>query len=266
MHQTVANLPFSRSASLFCATALLATVSGAATSAPTGATIPDGLEVGVIAYHYLYKEPGLMQLEGLKAGVRGSFSRTDDSGKHGRIEAMGSYGQVDYDSVRTGSSPNHDDLTLEMRVLFGLDVDATDGFHWQPYAGLGFRYLYNNLRGVNVTPTVIGIGYRRESNYLYLPVGVTTRHGSLVGNLEADFLLRGRQKSYLADTHLGDPDVTNSQHQGVGARASLMYDTGRFSIGPWINYWRIAKSDVVLGGYEPRNRTTEAGIELRFRN
>jgi hypothetical protein len=41
-----------------------------------------------------------------------------------------------------------------------------------PYAGLGFRYLYNDLRGTSSTGA---IGYRRESHYFYVPLGVTLR-------------------------------------------------------------------------------------------
>lgn len=241
-----------------------------ATASPPGATMPDGLQVGVLAYHYKYKEPGLMQLEGPKFGVRALYGQTDDSGKHGRVEVTGSYGQVDYRSVRTGASPDLDDMTLELRALFGVDFAAAGGSGVMPYAGLGYRYLYNDARGINITNGTIFVGYRRESNYLYLPLGVMARHGAFLANAEVDVLLRGRQKSYMSDVDPGDNDIKNKQKGGWGARLGLMFDAGKFSIGPWINYWRIKESDWVpinatTIGREPRNWTVESGLELRFR-
>jgi len=43
---------------------------------------------------------------------------------------------------------------------------------WSPYAGFAFRYLYNDLRGTTSTGA---IGYRRDSSYFYVPLGVTLR-------------------------------------------------------------------------------------------
>jgi hypothetical protein len=267
MPHTDSNLPSSRPLGFRQATLLLAALPALATAAPPGATVPDGLEVGVTAYHYLYKEPGLMQLEGPKVGVRGSYSRTDGSGKSGRIEAGASYGRLDYESNGTGTSDNHDDTSFEARLLFGMDFGVRGGPALMPYTGLGYRYLYNDLRGTSSTGAS---GYRRESNYFYLPIGVIARAGMLVGNLEVDYLIRGHQKSYLSDAGFGDPDIRNDQNNGFGARASLMIDTGRFAFGPWFSYWRIQDSNWVpinstTIGQEPLNRTTEVGLELRYR-
>jgi hypothetical protein len=249
--------PIIRPACLF-----LAAFPTLAIAAPPGATLQDGLEVGVTAYRYLYKEPGLMQLEGPKVGVRGSFSRTDEAGRSGRIEAGASYGKVDYESNGTGTSDNHDDTTFEARVLIGMDFGVRGGAKLMPYSGLGYRYLYNDLRGRSSTGH---FGYRRESNYFYLPLGLAARANSLVGTIEVDYLLRGRQTSYLSDGGFGDPDAVNRQDNGYGLRGSLMVEAGRVAFGPWFQTWRIQDSDLAFGGYETRNRTSEVGLELRYR-
>jgi hypothetical protein len=251
-----------RPAVLSTATLVLAAIPGLASAAPPGAAMPDGLELGVVAYRYLYREPGLMQLEGPKVGVRGGYSRTDEAGKSGRIEATVTYGKVDYDSNGTGSSDNHDDTTVEARVLFGLDFGVRSGRPLMPYTGIGYRYLYNDLRGQSTTGH---FGYRRESNYLYLPIGLAFHPGRFLAKIEVDYLLRGHQISYLSDVSPLLPDIRNDQHKGVGAKASVMVEFGHLSFGPWFNYWRIGDSEIAGGGLEPKNRTTEGGLELRYR-
>jgi hypothetical protein len=143
---------------------------------------------------------------------------------------------------------------------------------WGPYAGLGVRYLYNDVRGVTSTGAV---GYRRRSHYFYVPVGVALRFplgGGIVmaPQLEFDAFARGSQRSYLGDTGIGFTDVTNVQKRGRGYRAQLMFEGRRWSFGPWTHYWKIKDSDIQpigfgFGALEPANWTRESGVELRYR-
>ena len=82
--------------------------------------------------------------------------------------------------------------------------------------------------------------------------------------------MHGVQRSYLSDTGLGYPDVSNQQNSGYGVRASLAYERGGWSIGPFINYWRIQASRASFISstgyvYEPTNRTEEYGAQLKYR-
>jgi len=141
-----------------------------------------------------------------------------------------------------------------------------------PFLGLGYRYLYNDSRGYTSTGA---IGYRRESNYLYAPIGLTMRiHlGSrwvLAPTGEADVFIRGTQVSKLSDTDLGYIDVTNEQKKGRGHRASLVLEKDHWAFGAWMHYWDIKDSDVQpiglgMAGLEPANWTRESGIEFRYR-
>ena len=81
------------------------------------------------------------------------------------------------------------------------------------------------------------------------------------------------------------PDLYNRQTSGgSGVRAEVMYESQNISIGPFFNYWDIGASNdkifsssnantcaafstpapCVLVGQEPRNHTTEAGIQARY--
>jgi len=56
-------------------------------------------------------------------------------------------------------------------VVAGLDWVGRS-VSLSPYVGVGYRYLYNDVRGSTSTGA---IGYRRESNYIYEPIGLTAR-------------------------------------------------------------------------------------------
>jgi len=140
---------------------------------------------------------------------------------------------------------------------------------YSPFIGIGYRYLFNDLRGYSSSGA---IGYRRESNYLYVPIGLTHRfelqdEALLATTLEYDLFLRGKQVSKLSDTGLfGYADVTNDQYGGGGFRAEVMYTLVDWSFGPFISIWDIKDSNLVQGvGLEPQNRTTEFGLRMRCR-
>jgi len=113
------------------------------------------------------------------------------------------------------------------------------------------------------------MGYRRESNYWYVPLGLTSRlmwinGGRFALNAEYDYFVGGTQRSFLSDA--GFVDFLNHQHGGSGARGSFLYEGTDWSFGPWFSYWHITQSDSVCSGFlcvdEPNNRTTEYGLKL----
>ena len=234
-----------------------------------------GLEVGVQAADYRYVEPGLMKLSGERGGVFGAYTFTNDTrGLFSRIDVRESYGWLKYDG--TGTKSGVPDWIIEARAVVGADFLPGSGVSLSPYVGLGYRFLYNDLRGYGSTGAV---GYRRYSNYLYEPVGLTARidlgDGLIFApTMEVDIFLRGRQESRLSDTGLGFVNVTNRQDRGRGHRIYLMFERDHWAIGAWTHYWHIMDSDSqfagVVGGItrfgrEPENTTRESGLELRYR-
>jgi hypothetical protein len=230
-----------------------------------------GWEVGGQLAHYHYEEPDFAKLIGSRGGLVGAytFPRRWDRGFF-RVDGRGSLGALKYQG--SGTQDSVPDLIVEARAVAGMDFLAGSNISFSPYLGLGYRYLYNDARGYTSTNAA---GYRRYSNYLYAPAGVTIRFH--LGNrwvfaptVEADIFRVGKQKSQLTDANLGFNDVTNTQERGNGHRIYLMVEKDHLAFGAWWHYWHIKDSDVQPIGRgraarEPENWTRESGLELRYR-
>ena len=137
-----------------------------------------GHDVGVTLTNYKYSEPGVMAIKARKIGFDYSITHAIGSewpnrnnGWFVRADLRYATGKGDYSSSISGSLNDRVDWYYEVRGLIGKDYDQ-GSYVLSPYAGLGFRHLYNDLRGVTNTGAV---GYRRESNYTTLPIGVMHR-------------------------------------------------------------------------------------------
>ncbi len=226
--------------------------------------------IGLSVSNYQYQEPGVMWSSGSKFGVDASFIRVSQDEQFLRGELRYAVGKVDYSG--SGTASGEPDWYIEARGLFGKDW-AYNKAVLSPYLGIGYRYLFNDARGITSTGHP---GYRRESNYLYLPFGIIHRQhlkdrARLVSTLELDLLMSGTQVSKLSDTGLGYSDVTNKQHSGYGLKWSLIYEKNDWAIGPYSHYWNIAKSDVTVLyqngspvgiAWEPQNYTVEFGLRI----
>ena len=219
-----------------------------------------------------YKEPGLMKESGAMLGIGGSYTYT--KGIMLQAEAVFKYGQVDYDGSTQNGTPvttnGIDNYLFEIRVTGGYDflVSTTT---ITPYIGLGHRYLADNADS-------IPHGYGRESNYLYSPIGITTKtaleNGWFIGvTMEYDIFWSGVQKSYLSDVDSRIDDVENDQHEGYGFRAAITFQNSTFLIEPFFRYWNIEDSDAAfitsLGNpiaiaIEPDNNSTEIGLKAAY--
>lgn len=246
---------------------------------------PISQEIGLAVSNYKYEEKDLMSLKAVKAGIDYSVKFSLASGWFIKGDARYAYGDADYNSNRTGSADGESDWYTEWRLTSGYDF-ALDSHTLSPYVGLGYRYLFNDGRGLTSTGHV---GYRRESRYVYLPLGlrhtmVLSAQSRLVNTVEYDRLLQGRQRTVLSDTEgyygwLDVGDVTNKQKRGYGVRLSSMYHMRGWSLGPYASYWKIAESEEAsnesthsaLPGFviirywvEPANTTREAGFKVSY--
>ncbi|HYS74600.1 MAG TPA: hypothetical protein VEM38_00735 [Burkholderiales bacterium] len=230
-----------------------------------------GFEVGGQIAHYHYEEPDFAKFIGNRGGVVGAYTFPRRWNRvFFRVDGRGSYGALKYQG--SGTQDSVPDLIIETRGVAGLDFFAGSSVAFSPYLGVGYRYLYNDSRGYTSTNAA---GYQRYSNYLYAPVGLTSRfhivnRWVLAPTFEADIFIIGKQKSQLSDVNLGFNDVTNTQNHGRGHRFSLMLERDHLAFGAWWHYWNIKDSDVQpigLGraGLEPANWTREGGIEFRYR-
>jgi hypothetical protein len=246
----------------------------AQTTAPAGslATQP-GWEAGVQGARYHYEEPDFMRLTGNRVGFTGAYTITANR-LFTRIDARYSYGSLKYEG--SGTQNDVPDMIYETRAVAGTDIRLGGRAALSPFAGLGYRYLYNDLRGYATQGGTTFLGYRRYSHYVYAPLGLTLRFDAgnrwvLAPTLEYDVFLRGWQVSRLTDTGFaGITDATNHQKHGRGYRASVMVEKDHWAFGPWMHYWNIKDSDVQpIGGgafgLEPANWTREYGLEIRYR-
>jgi hypothetical protein len=255
---------------LVLAAGLATTVSIASAQESESLSTRSGWEIGGQASTYRYEEPNLMRLDGERLGLTGGYTATGKHRVHTRFEGRISYGLLDYEG--SGTINDVDDFIAEARVVVGRDYPLGGKFVVAPYLGLGYRYLYNDLRGYTNTGA---IGYRRYSHYVYAPLGVVGRYGlserwNLSATVEYDAFLGGRQYSKLTDTNIGYSNASNRQRQGRGYRVSVMAETGSWALGPWLHYWSIKDSLAVpIGGnviaWEPANNTREYGLEVRYR-
>jgi hypothetical protein len=229
---------------------------------------------------FKYREPGFMTEEGTFFGLGAAYTYrpwvdanavTVTGGNMLRLEGRLSFGQVDYDGSLSDGTPytmqGLDDVLFEFRVLMGRDYPAPSSLV-TPYFGLGYRLLSDDA-------TSDPLGYRRESNYLYLPLGVRyTREfwerWLVTPAAEFDLLIVGLQASHLSDSDPFHHDVTNEQSFGYGLRGSVQlqrrFDRFNLALDPFVTFWSVRKSKVKADEdilvYEPRNWSVEYG--LRF--
>lgn len=196
-----------------------------------------------------------------------------------KFDGLLTFGQMKYEGSLSDGTPltftGINDTMFEVRAVFGPADPLSDTLEIIPYAGIGYRYLYD---GADSSPA----GYRRESNYLYLPIGVEsplpTKTGWSLGfNVEFDLFLQGRQVSYLGDADPGFNTIENKQSSGYGLRGSLKFiRSGRNNIilEPFIKYWKIGESEKETLTYygmpmgvvwEPANNSTEVGVRCMLR-
>jgi len=236
-----------------------------------------GHELGFSLSSYRYSEPGVMNIKSnKKTGIEYTGTHAFDSGwpnQHKgmfvRTELRYATGNADYDSVSTGTLSNVPDWNYEIRILGGKDF-ALEGYTVSPYIGFGYRYLFSDLRG---TTTTNARGYRRESNYYSIPIGLThklnlSNQKQLYTTFEYDYLVRGLQKTMISDATPAFSDVSNPQRRGYGLRLSTMLRMDKWTVGPSLVYWQINASDTVtknsLNYTEPKNNTTEIGLKANY--
>jgi len=214
---------------------------------------------------YEYKEPGYMKIDGPVLGLGAKYSHALGADDFFQIDASVMAGLLDYQG--TGSLDNTENFSTDIRALYLKNHTLENGTVVTPYTGLGYRFLYNDLRGN--TSTGAG-GYRRLSHYVYLPVGILTYITDGYGNKielngELGILIRGYQQSYLSDFYSNVSDVKNEQKTGHNLRVSALYKFDSYSIGPYYNRWSVGRSNIENGWVEPKNSTNEFGLMLKVK-
>lgn len=259
--------------------AMMAMSAGVASAQSLGLSTVTETQLGVRAGSYRYEES-------YKGGTL--MTNVADSGKWGidairsinlenhwfaRLEGSLDVGSVSYEG--SGTIKGIPESSIDLRALLGSDLRESGRAMWAPFLGVGYRRLDSDMRGVSSTGAS---GYRRRSEYIYIPVGAAWRRlveegrWSVVG--EVDFLGSGMQTSWLSDVSASYNDPKNPQSSGIGYRISVEREIGDWAIGVWWRRWDIQDSQVVdwtqngskIGTViEPANKTTEAGVSFKWR-
>ena len=230
------------------------------------------LELGTETSYIKYEEPGVMKETGSMYGIVGSYTYRGPLVNLPKcmlkVEGKTAWGWLDYTSPISGSMKDISDWLLEVRGLAGYDFSVKT-FTITPYLGVGYRYLNDDSSGKY--SSLGALGYERESNYIYSPVGleITTdlKNNWLIGaTAEYDIFWRGIQKSHFDWAGFPELVLENKQHQGYGLRGSVkVQKKGEkldLIVEPYVRYWNIKQSEMSLIGYEPKNNSTEVGLKL----
>jgi hypothetical protein len=223
---------------------------------------------------YKYKEPGVMKMTGTMAGVSAEYL---NSGGIGHIEsapiqlrARFNYmysDNIKYDGALMSGTPykfsGDTNYFYDMAFAGGFKSRITDNVYLAPYVGFGYRYFVDRDDGSEPAD------YRREQAYYYLPLGADLKvllpaNWRLNFNAEVDFLLYGRNKTYLFG------EMTFRQKNGYGWRAAIRLEKdfkyAGFFVEPFYRSWYIGDSNIKeYGGFyfvEPENRTHEFGAKI----
>lgn len=244
-----------------------------ATQRPADAFFASGWSVGPEISWLHYEEPGLMEEDGVLYGVvfsstnfmRASVSRDVVLRFEGGLAA----GAVDYDGALLDGTPytmdNNRDVLANLRLLYGC-VWHREAHSDHVYVGAAYRFLGDDS---SHDPA----GYKRHSNYFYLPVGYARgqklRDGWYFGlGGEFDLLVYGVQRSEIFGG--GFEPIINPQKFGSGyglrGRVELRHKTDRLdvSLEPFVQYWSVDDSEVDNGWYEPENNSTQVGLDVIF--
>lgn len=252
------------------------------TSHPVTSSFEIGPELGYFNYSETIPQNGkdvfFMRDTGYFGGIAAAWEY------HGpfMLKVDGHYkaGQVHYESNGTGSADGTIDHILDLRGLVGFDF-CIDDLRASPYTGFGYRYLKDNSYNDGKLSSTGAIGYDRESNYMYFPIGLEferqiTNLLTIGVNVEYDIFWHGLQVSHLEE----DGNITpliNEQNKGYGLRGSVrvircLNSKTKAIFEPYIRYWRIDASEIgssVDGwgesdfGLEPDNATTEVGFSIK---
>lgn len=235
------------------------------------------LEVGPFISSIVYDEPGIMKESGMMVGLNASrlWRIADFAGfNFVRLDLLAGAGTMDYSSPYSGTIDNISNTLFEARAILGRSFPYNRSAEVSIYSGFGYRRLYEMAGGMLSSRNAIG--YDRESQYLYLPVGLgissaLDREWIIDGSIEFDLFLRGTQKSYLSQIISFD-DVVNRQNEGYGFRVSVKIMNDNMVFEPFFRYWYVGKSEYdymvidtssgrkLYQFWEPDNNTTEIGI------
>ena len=189
-----------------------------------------GVDISSYSYQEWVNGRSFMKETGSRAGFSLGGTKVLSDSIFVRAETRFSFGELKYSG--SGTITGVPDYLSDTRAILEKNIDFSRR-SLSPFIGVGYRTIWNDMRGTTSTGTV---GYRRFSEYIYIPIGITHRTiledspARISATVEYDYFTGGTQKSYLSDvsatyaTAFGT--VSNKQKNGYGhVLASTMKKT-----------------------------------------
>lgn len=225
--------------------------------------------------HYHEASSPSTKIDGAAYGVALAYTGAMGANWFSRFEGRFEGGNPEYETDEVKRDvPNY---VAQARATIGRDW-TRGAFGVSPYVGIGYRYTQTDLRR-NVSGSLKR--YERKGQFLFAPIGVQPRvtlapEARLSLTAEFSPLLQGWQNSILSDISGAWPDIETRQESGYGIHGALSYETKRWAMGPFVDYWNIGRSKTECGTgvgsdavtvceAQPHNHTLEVGLNLRYR-
>lgn len=227
--------------------------------------------INLVVENWKYREPGLMQDEGLLYGLNYAFKNNAGAFFY---EANVEYiqGTTTYDGATFSGIPISADQSNRVfmtQFWVGIQTGQSSSVKVIPKVGLLYRRL------VDLDDDAAG-DYQRDQDYLTIPVGMDlffpVGSGKLVLNTFITLIFQGTNKTYLTDVG-GSQDLTFDQDTGMGWHIGLDYMLETQSQMGWIfsayaRGWEVDDSDFGqlpetpgTSYYEPENNTISIGLK-----
>jgi hypothetical protein len=248
-----------------------------------------GLEIGAEVFDYGYRERDSGETivfdDGTIGGFRLGYTQRIGSGLFLRARLSAGFGSVDYkapDPAGDARIRNVGQAVGQLELHLGKDFKIGGASTLTPFVGIGARSLRDGSGGREATDG--SLGYDREVNYAYVPVGLEARlpvskASAILLSAQYNWVVGGDLTSRFSDIDPELPDIELELDRGRGFEASAAFQAKlgghALSFGPFVRHWKIGRSDSLivtdpddpsesLEFYEPKNRTTELGLRLTF--
>lgn len=267
--------------------ALLAAIpptSGAAQAQTRG-----GFEIGAEVFDYGYRERDSGETivfdDGTIGGFRLGYTQRIGSDLFLRARLSAGFGSVDYrapDAAGEVRIRDVDQTIGQLELHLGKDFKIGAASTLTAFAGIGARSLRDGSGGREATDG--SLGYDRELNYAYVPLGLEARlpvskGSAILLGAQYNWVVGGDSTSRFSEIDPEIPDVELELDRGRGFEASAAFQTKvgshALSFGPFVRHWKIGRSESLIVTNpddpgekieftEPKNRTTELGLRLTF--
>ena len=228
--------------------------------------------LGIGISQYAYREPslGVMQ-DGWLGIAQAKWTPDNFRFKNWPLTLLGqaTFGYADY--TGSGTMANQPTSIYQLQVE-SPHTEWVKGYQISP--GLGYRYLYNDARGITSTNY---LGYRRTSEYLFASLGVERPFGeNWRATATGYYLLTGRQTSNLFDVggnYATQGPIQNTQRHGFGWKAGICKTYQALDFCSNFEYWQIGASDTYsfvssssrYTIYEPANHTKSFQFTVNYK-